>query len=152
MGFNHVITGEALHHAMSSPLSLRCNTRGSTGWVHGRSLGPDRRPSTRIREVIPLLSACIGRSSTRPTHWPHTVTTVQGTQFFFHGLGIFISRPLILRRGIHFGLIRHRPDRLSSLVTVKLCTSTFLRALIPIVRHLYISSLKRNFWSFPICS
>ena len=58
------------------------------------------------------------------------------SHIFFHGLGIFISLPLTLRRGIHFGLIRRRPDQLSSLV--KLCTSSFLRSLIPIVEHLYI--------------
>ena len=54
----------------------------------------------------------------------------------FDQRGIFVSLPLTLRRGIQFGLIGCPPGQLSSLV--KLCTLSFLRTLIPIVKHLYI--------------
>jgi len=54
----------------------------------------------------------------------------------FDGRGIFVSLPWTLRRGLQFGVIGSPPNRLSFLV--ELCTSSFLRTLIPIVKHLYI--------------
>jgi hypothetical protein len=48
----------------------------------------------------------------------------------------FVSFPWTNRRGIHFRLRFVRPDQFS--VMVQLCTSSFLRTLIPMMKHLYI--------------
>jgi hypothetical protein len=50
--------------------------------------------------------------------------------------GIFVLLPWTLRRGLQFGL-RGSPYHQPS-VLVGLCTSSFLRTVIPIVKHLYI--------------
>ena len=50
--------------------------------------------------------------------------------------GIFVLLPWTLRRGLQFGL-RGTPYHQPS-VLVRLCTSSFLRTVIPIVKHLYI--------------
>jgi hypothetical protein len=57
--------------------------------------------------------------------------------------GIFVLLPWTLRRGLQFGVLRGHsgvyfgPANQHS-VLVELCTSSFLRTLIPIVKHLYI--------------
>ncbi|KAN0120499.1 hypothetical protein V8E52_004326 [Russula decolorans] len=55
---------------------------------------------------------------------------------FFDGSDIFVSLPWTLRRGLHFRIKHILSNRLS--VMVQLCTSSFLRALIPTMKHLYI--------------
>ena len=65
-------------------------------------------------------------------------------RIFFDGPDIFISLPWTRRRGLHFRIIRMRSNRFS--VVVQLCTSaSFLRSLIPMIKHLYI--LDSGMWS-----
>jgi hypothetical protein len=54
----------------------------------------------------------------------------------FHRRGIFVSLPWRHRRGVLFAVVHEPPDQLQ--VLVELCTSSFLRTLIPIVKHLYL--------------
>ena len=55
--------------------------------------------------------------------------------FFFDGSDISVALPRTDRRGLHFRTTRLQSD-LS--VMVRLCTSSFLRTLIPMMKHLYI--------------
>jgi hypothetical protein len=62
---------------------------------------------------------------------------------FFDGSDIFVSLPWTRRRGLHFRTRDVRLDQLS--VMVQLYTSSFLRTLIPTMKHLYILDGGRPF-------
>jgi hypothetical protein len=55
---------------------------------------------------------------------------------FFDGSDVFVSLPWTRRRGLHFRIRLMLSGQLS--VMVQLCTSSFLRTLIPTAKHLYI--------------
>jgi hypothetical protein len=55
---------------------------------------------------------------------------------FHHHWGIFVSLPWAIRRGPQFAIQCDPPDHVP--VLVELCTSSFLRTLIPVVKHLYL--------------
>jgi hypothetical protein len=61
---------------------------------------------------------------------------------FFDGADIFVSLTWTRRRGLHFR-IRYM---VSIPVMVQLCTSSFLRTLIPMMKHLYIDSNMGFYW------
>jgi hypothetical protein len=65
--------------------------------------------------------------------------------FFFDNSDIFVSLPWTSRRGLHFRISRLRSN---PSVMVQLCTSSFLRTLIPTMKHLYIldSGIPHSFW------
>ena len=54
----------------------------------------------------------------------------------FDDRGVFFFLPWSLRKGLQLGVFLHPSNQLSGLV--KLCTSSFLRTIVPIVKHLYI--------------
>lgn len=57
-------------------------------------------------------------------------------RIFFDGSGVFVSLPWTRRRGLHF---RITPCcRINFRLLVQLCTSSFLRTFIPMMKRLYI--------------
>jgi hypothetical protein len=64
------------------------------------------------------------------------LTALHEANIIFDGSDNFVSLPWTHRRGLHFRLRFVWPDQFS--VMVQLCTSSFLRTLIPMIKHLYI--------------
>lgn len=60
--------------------------------------------------------------------------------------GVFVLFPWTLCRGLQFRVLRGPPNQFS--ILVELCASSFLRTLIPIMKHLYIleSSSTPLYW------
>ena len=54
----------------------------------------------------------------------------------FDRRGTFILLPWTLRRGLQFGVLPSSPNLLS--VLVELCPASFLRSLVPVMKHLYV--------------
>ncbi|KAI0271836.1 hypothetical protein BGY98DRAFT_1100195 [Russula aff. rugulosa BPL654] len=66
-------------------------------------------------------------------------------RIFFDG-SVFVSLPCTRLRGLHFGITHTLPDQFPRMV--QLCTSSFLRTLIPMKKHLYIldSDTSSSYW------